>query len=165
MKSWNEIRKAATAFSKRWKDAYDDKSQAQSSLKEFFAVFGVDSDTFGYNDRSEVTSATICGIANGYGYDNIGNVTRYLDENGNTVAQYTYDAFGKLIAKSGPLADLFRHRFSTKYLNADSPRWNQRYRRYRNSGIDKEDMNTFVIKEDNMQNIHLILQLLNGSSR
>ena len=29
MKSWNEIRKAATAFSKRWK-------------KESFAVFGVD---------------------------------------------------------------------------------------------------------------------------
>ena len=42
MKSWNEMRKAATAFSKRWKDAYDEKSQAQSFLKEFFAVFGVD---------------------------------------------------------------------------------------------------------------------------
>ncbi len=45
MKSWNEIRKAATAFSKRWKNAYDEKSQAQSFLKEFFAVFGVDSVT------------------------------------------------------------------------------------------------------------------------
>ena len=45
MKSWNEIRKAATAFSKRWKDAYDEKSQAQSFLKEFFAVFGVDAVT------------------------------------------------------------------------------------------------------------------------
>ena len=42
MKSWNEIRKDATAFAKRWKDAYDEKSQAQSFLKEFFAVFGVD---------------------------------------------------------------------------------------------------------------------------
>ncbi len=38
MKSWNEIRKAATAFSKRWKDAYDEKSQAQSFLKEFDTV-------------------------------------------------------------------------------------------------------------------------------
>ena len=253
MKSWNEIRKAATAFSKRWKDAYDDKSQAQSSLKEFFAVFGVDSVSFGYNDRSEVTSATVFGIASSYGYDeignstsytpkslnqytefaydldgnllidgvlsftydaanrlktvvtngvllltnfydaksrrvkkvtqeatttffyddwnlieervaytngttstiryywgkdlsgesqgaggvggllyltidgavyvpfydNIGNVTRYVDENGNTVAQYTYDAFGKLIATSGPFADFFRHRFSTKYFDND----------------------------------------------
>ena len=45
MKSWNDIRKAATAFSKRWKDAYDEKSQAQSFLKEFFAVFGVDAVT------------------------------------------------------------------------------------------------------------------------
>ena len=34
MKSWNEIRKAATAFSKRWKTAFDEKSQAQSFLKE-----------------------------------------------------------------------------------------------------------------------------------
>ena len=38
MKSLNEIRKAATAFSKRWKGAYDEKSQAQSFLKEFFEV-------------------------------------------------------------------------------------------------------------------------------
>ena len=42
MKSWNEIRKAAKAFSRRWKDAYDEKSQAQSFLKEFFELFGVD---------------------------------------------------------------------------------------------------------------------------
>ena len=53
-------------------------------------------------------------------YDNNGNVTRYLDANGNTVAQYTYDAFGKLIAKSGPLADFFRHRFSTKYFDIET---------------------------------------------
>ena len=26
MKSWNEIRKAATAFSKRWKNVYDEKA-------------------------------------------------------------------------------------------------------------------------------------------
>ena len=34
---------AVTAFSKRWKNAYDEK--AQSFLKEFFAVFGVDAVT------------------------------------------------------------------------------------------------------------------------
>ncbi len=45
MNSWNEIHKAATAFSKRWKTAFDEKSQAQSFLKEFFAVFGVDAVT------------------------------------------------------------------------------------------------------------------------
>ena len=48
-------------------------------------------------------------------YDNNGNITRYLDGNGNTVAQYTYDAFGKLISQSGPLAAFFRHRFSRKH--------------------------------------------------
>ena len=45
MTSWNELRKAATAFSKRWRNAFDEKSQAQSFLKEFFAVFGVDAVT------------------------------------------------------------------------------------------------------------------------
>ena len=45
MKSWNEIRKSATAFSKRWRNAFDEKSQAQSFLKEFFEVFGVDTVT------------------------------------------------------------------------------------------------------------------------
>ena len=45
MTSWNEIRKSATAFSKRWRNAFDEKSQAQSFLKEFFAVFGVDAVT------------------------------------------------------------------------------------------------------------------------
>jgi len=46
MKSWNEIRKTATAFSKRWKNAFDEKAQAQSFLKEFFAVFGIDTVVF-----------------------------------------------------------------------------------------------------------------------
>ena len=45
MKSWNEIRRAATVFSKRWKGAYDEKSQAQSFLNEFFKIFGVDTVT------------------------------------------------------------------------------------------------------------------------
>ena len=47
------------------------------------------------------------------------NSYRSSDANGNIVASYTYDAFGKLISKSGPLADFFRHRFSTKYFDAE----------------------------------------------
>ena len=46
MKSWNEIRKVAAAFSKRWKNAYNEKTQARSFRKEFFAVFGVDTVVF-----------------------------------------------------------------------------------------------------------------------
>ncbi len=53
-------------------------------------------------------------------YDNIGNVTRYLDASGNTVAAYTYGVFGNLISKAGLLADFFRHRFSTKIYEIES---------------------------------------------
>ena len=63
-------------------------------------------------------------------YDNNGNVTKYVDENGNIVASYTYDAFGVLIAKSGPLADVFRHRFSTKYYDAETGLYYYGYRFY-----------------------------------
>ncbi len=63
-------------------------------------------------------------------YDSNGNVTRYLDANGNTVALYTYDAFGKIIAASGPLADFFRHRFSTKYYDTETGLYYYGYRFY-----------------------------------
>ena len=63
-------------------------------------------------------------------YDNNGNVTKYVDANGGVVASYTYDAFGKLIAKSGPLADVFRHRFSTKYYDAETGLYYYGYRFY-----------------------------------
>ena len=52
-------------------------------------------------------------------FDNNGNVTKYIDESGNIVATYEYDDFGRIIAQSGPLADFFRHRFSTKYFDAE----------------------------------------------
>jgi len=63
-------------------------------------------------------------------YDSNANITRYLDENGATVAQYTYDAFGNLLDKSGPLCDLFRHRFSTKYFDAETGLYYYGYRFY-----------------------------------
>ena len=63
-------------------------------------------------------------------YDNIGNITRYLDANGNVVASYTYDAFGKTIFETGPLAYLFRHRFSTKYLDVEAGHYYYGYRFY-----------------------------------
>ena len=63
-------------------------------------------------------------------YDNNGNITRYLDANGNTVAQYTYDAFGNTISQSGPLAGFFRHRFSTKYFDTETGLYYYGYRFY-----------------------------------
>ena len=63
-------------------------------------------------------------------YDANGNITRYLDSTGNTVALYTYDAFGNIIFKSGPLADFFRHRFSTKYFDVEAGLYYYGYRFY-----------------------------------
>ncbi len=42
MKSWSVIRRDATRFYKEWRLAYDEKSQAQSFLIEFFKVFGIE---------------------------------------------------------------------------------------------------------------------------
>ena len=63
-------------------------------------------------------------------YDNNGNVTHYCDANGAVVAAYAYDAFGRTIAQSGPLADIFRHRFSTKHLDSGTGLYYYGYRFY-----------------------------------
>ncbi|MGN0868440.1 MAG: hypothetical protein ACI4O9_02805, partial [Akkermansia sp.] len=42
------------------------------------------SDSFGYNTRSELASATVNGISYGYGYDNIGNRTTATEGEGST---------------------------------------------------------------------------------
>ena len=63
-------------------------------------------------------------------YDNNGNVTKYIDESGNIVAAYEYDDFGRTIFQSGPLADFFRHRFSTKYYDTETGLYYYDYRFY-----------------------------------
>ena len=63
-------------------------------------------------------------------YDNNGNITRYLDANGTTVAQYTYDGWGNILDKSGPMCDVFRHRFSTKYYDIETGLYYYGYRFY-----------------------------------
>ncbi|MGI6494966.1 MAG: RHS repeat-associated core domain-containing protein [Kiritimatiellia bacterium] len=57
-------------------------------------------------------------------------ITAYVDENGTIVAEYTYDAFGRTIAATGSLADAFRHRFSTKYYDAETGLYYYGYRFY-----------------------------------
>ena len=63
-------------------------------------------------------------------YDNNGNVTDYVSETGEVVASYTYDAFGRTIAQSGTMADVFPFRFSTKYYDAESGLYYYGYRYY-----------------------------------
>ena len=53
-------------------------------------------------------------------YDNNGNITAYVNEQGVVVAQYTYDAFGATITQSGSHASHFPHRFSTKYRDHET---------------------------------------------
>ena len=47
-------------------------------------------------------------------YDANGNISEYVSTNGEIVAHYDYSPFGETLIESGPLADSFTHRFSTK---------------------------------------------------
>ena len=62
--------------------------------------------------------------------DAYGNILRYTDTAGNVVAEYTYDAFGKTIAQSSSMADVFRIRFSTKYFDTETSLYYYGYRFY-----------------------------------
>ena len=62
--------------------------------------------------------------------DATGNILRYTDTVGNVVAAYTYDVFGKTFSETGSLAILFRHRFSTKYYDAETGLYYYGYRFY-----------------------------------
>ena len=73
---------------------------------------------------------TIDGVPSIPCYDNNGNVTRYLDANGNIVAQYTYDAFGNTISQYGAMCGVFRHRFSTKCYDTETGIYYYGYRFY-----------------------------------
>ena len=53
-------------------------------------------------------------------YDAYGNIIGYCDAAGNIVASYTYDSFGRTIAQSGALADVFAFRYSTKYFDRET---------------------------------------------
>ena len=63
-------------------------------------------------------------------YDAYGNVMGYWDAQGSVVAEYTYDAFGKLISSSGPMSDVFSFRYSTKYFDPETGFYYYGYRFY-----------------------------------
>ncbi len=48
------------------------------------------------------------------------NTPAYVSEAGEVVASYAYDAFGRTAAQSGPMADAFPFRFSTKYYDSET---------------------------------------------
>ena len=53
-----------------------------------------------------------------------------VDLNGVIVAEYTYDAFGRTISQFGPMAEVFRHRFSTKCYDEETGFYYYGYRYY-----------------------------------
>ena len=97
MKSWNEIRKAATAFSKRWKNTCDEKTQSQCFPKDFFAAtytpYGDLLATHTYTNGAD-------DIVETYAYDMLGNRIATTDAQGNTIYR-TYDPFGLVTAEWG----------------------------------------------------------------
>ena len=89
-------------------------------------------------------------------YDNNGNVTKYIDEFGNVVAAYEYDDFGRTISQVGSLADFFRHRFSTKYYDAEIGLYYYGYRFYHPSLM--RWLNRDPIEEDGGVNLYVICE-------
>ena len=63
-------------------------------------------------------------------YDASGNVVEYRAADGSLVAEYSYDAFGRTIAESGALADVFRHRHETKCYEHETGFYYYGYRHY-----------------------------------
>jgi len=63
-------------------------------------------------------------------YDANGNVSEYIDTNGNTVAHYEYSPFGRLTTATGDKAADFNHRFSTKYQSNETGLYYYGYRYY-----------------------------------
>ena len=89
-------------------------------------------------------------------YDNNGNVTHYLDANGGIAAVYKYDAFGKTVTQSGPLSNFFRHRFSTKYHDAETGLYYYGYRFYSPSLMRWH--NRDPIEEDGGVNLYAVCE-------
>jgi RHS repeat-associated protein len=63
-------------------------------------------------------------------FDGNGNVSEYLDSTGAIAAHYEYDPFGKTTVATGPKANDFAHRFSTKPLDATTGLYYYGYRFY-----------------------------------
>ena len=53
-------------------------------------------------------------------YDAYGNIVKYVDESGVTVAAFEYDDCGRTLARTGTMADEFPHGYSTKYTDFET---------------------------------------------
>ena len=83
-------------------------------------------------------------------------MTKYINEGGNVVAAYEYDDFGRLISKTGALADFFRIRFSSKYFDSETGLYYYGYRFY--APFHMRWLNRDPIEEQGGKNLFLELQ-------
>jgi RHS repeat-associated protein len=76
----------------------------------------------------------LCVIRNGTPYiplvDGNGNITDYVDQQGNVVAHREYDPFGSTVLATGTMVNDFRFWFSSKYLESESGLYYYGYRYY-----------------------------------
>ncbi len=75
---------------------------------------GISVATFVYDAKSRRVRKTTPSATHTYSHD----------------SSYTYDAFGRTVAATGPLADTFPHRFSTKYFDPETDLYYYGYRYY-----------------------------------
>ena len=75
---------------------------------------GISIVSFDYDAKSRRIRKTMPSATHTYFYD----------------SAYTYDAFGRTVTATGPLADTFPHRFSTKYFDPETGLYYYGYRYY-----------------------------------
>lgn len=105
-----------------WLLVYEHVTHADSSVDEIDYIWGMD--ISGRRNGAAGIGGLLYLKRNGAiyvpFYDAYGNILGYRDANGNLVAHYTYNAFGKTIAQEGSMADTLAFRYSTKYCDAKS---------------------------------------------
>ncbi|MGD9570032.1 MAG: RHS repeat-associated core domain-containing protein [Sedimentibacter sp.] len=67
---------------------------------------------FSYDSYGNPATMTYNGVTYYYHLDGYGNVTAMTDASGNTVAQYNYDAWGKILSQSGSMAAINPFRYA-----------------------------------------------------
>lgn len=67
---------------------------------------------FTYDPQGNPATMTYNGVTYYYHIDGHGNVTAMTDASGNTVAQYNYDAWGKILSQSGSMAAINPFRYA-----------------------------------------------------
>ncbi|MBR4617680.1 MAG: RHS repeat-associated core domain-containing protein, partial [Kiritimatiellae bacterium] len=127
---------------------------ATTNTTEIQYFWGIDlSETFqGAGGVGGLLSTSINGQFYLPTYDNNGNVTKYIDENGNVVASYEYDDFGRIISLAGSMANFFCMRFSTKYFDYETGLYYYGYRFY--SPVFMRWLNRDPIEEEGGENLY-----------